>query len=70
MTELQPRDWEVRTAAYRHLIEAFTAPDTEELSQRLSRPRRRASSGPSEPCTGTAEGQRRCASAGSSIRSS
>lgn len=35
---IQPRDWEVRTAAYRHLIDTFTAPGTEDLTRRLDMP--------------------------------
>ena len=35
---IQPQDWEVRAAAYRHLIDTFTAPGTEELARRLDMP--------------------------------
>ena len=33
--ELRPQDWDVRAAAYRHLIDTFTAPETEDLAARL-----------------------------------
>lgn len=36
--ELRPRDWEVRTAAYRHLIDTFAAPETEDLARSLDAP--------------------------------
>ena len=29
---LQPRDWEIRTAAYRHLIDTFTAPAVDDIA--------------------------------------
>ena len=36
--ELRALDWKVRTAAYRHLIDTFTAPGTEDLARRLDVP--------------------------------
>ena len=36
--ELRPQDWEVRTAAYRHLIDTFAAPGIDELAPRLDMP--------------------------------
>ncbi len=30
--DLQPRDWEIRTAAYRHLIDTFTAPTVDDIA--------------------------------------
>ncbi len=32
------QDWKVRTAAYRHLIDTFTAPGAEDLARRLDMP--------------------------------
>jgi len=36
--ELRAQDWKVRTAAYRHLIDTFTAPGTADLARRLDMP--------------------------------
>jgi hypothetical protein len=33
-----PQDWEVRTAAYRHLIDTFAAPGTDDLARFLDMP--------------------------------
>ena len=38
MHAARPQDWEVRTAAYRHLIDTFGAPGTDDLARRLDMP--------------------------------